>query len=149
MDRAWHRRIPSRYMDAQADYFKAHPESPYVMLADNTQAPFNEYLGLLTEFGFVGGIVLLVGAALLLQAWRKHPYGSSLVAMLCLLSIAVFSLFSYPFRYVHTWMLCGISVTVLFFNAYSPLQSVRRIISLSATLCFVGMSCFSHTSDAD
>ena len=82
----------ARYMDAQADYFKAHPESPYVMLADNTQAPFNEYLGLLTEFGFVGGIVLLVGVVLLLQAWRKHPYGSSRVAMLCLLSIAVFFL---------------------------------------------------------
>ena len=102
-------------MDAQADYFKAHPESPYVMLADNTQAPFNEYLGLLTEFGFVGGIVLLVGVVLLLQAWRKHPYGSSRVAMLCLLSIAVFSLFSYPFRYVHTWMLCGISIVVFAF----------------------------------
>ena len=41
----------AQYMDAQADYFKAHPGSPYVMLADNTQAPFNEYLGLLTEFG--------------------------------------------------------------------------------------------------
>ncbi len=68
----------AQYMDAQADYFKAHPGSPYVMLADNTQAPFNEYLGLLTEFGFVGGIVLLVGVVLLLQAWRKHPYGSSL-----------------------------------------------------------------------
>lgn len=133
----------ARYMDAQADYFKAHPESPYVMLADNTQAPFNEYLGLLTDFGFVGGIVLLVGAALLLQAWRKHPYGSSRVAMLCLLSIAVFSLFSYPFRYAHTWLLCGISVVVLLFNAYSPAQSVRRIISLSVTLCLVGVSCFS------
>lgn len=83
----------ARYMDAQADYFKAHPGSPYVMLADNTQAPFNEYLGLLTEFGFVGGIVLLVGVVLLLQAWRKHPYGSSRVAMLCLLSIAVFPCF--------------------------------------------------------
>lgn len=133
----------ARYMDAQADYFKAHPESPYVMLADNTQAPFNEYLGLLTEFGFAGGIILLVGAALLLRAWWKHPCGSSRVAILCLLSIAVFSLFSYPFRYAHTWLLCGISVVVLLFNAYSPAQSVRRIIFLSATLCFVGVSCFS------
>ena len=133
----------ARYMDAQADYFKAHPGSPYVMLADNTQAPFNEYLGLLTEFGFVGGIVLLVGVVLLLQAWRKHPYGSSRVAMLCLLSIAVFSLFSYPFRYVHTWMLCGISIVVLLFNAYPPALFVCRVISLAATLCLVGAACLS------
>ena len=118
----------AHYMDAQADYFRKHPDSPYARLADNVKAPFNEYLGVLADFGLAGGLALAAIAILLARAWRKHPGGSSHPAMLCLLSVAVFSLFSYPFRYAHTWLYCGLSVAVLLRNAWPlPLKVWRRV----------------------
>ena len=51
----------AHYMDAQADYFRAHPDSPYARLADDVKAPFNEYLGLLADFGLAGGLVEVGG----------------------------------------------------------------------------------------
>ena len=130
------------YMDAQADYFAEHPGSPYALLADNTQAPFNEYLGLLADYGLAGGMALLAAIALLFRAWRRHPSGSSRPAMLCLLSVAIFSLFSYPFRYAHTWVLCGLSVAVLLSNAWMPSWRLRRATAWVAALCLVAASVF-------
>ena len=35
-------------------HFSEHPDSPYVMLADNIAHPFNEYLLLTVNYGLVG-----------------------------------------------------------------------------------------------
>ena len=42
----------ANYMDEQAQFFRTHPNSRYAQLADDVKSPFNEYLGVLTEFGF-------------------------------------------------------------------------------------------------
>ena len=68
----------AHYMEAQADYFRQHPDSPYARLADDVKAPFNEYLGLWTDFGLAGLLAAAAVIALLHRAWRRHPYGSSL-----------------------------------------------------------------------
>ena len=46
--------IEKHYMDAQAAYFNVHPDSPYVMMADNVTHPFNEYIKLLLTMGWLG-----------------------------------------------------------------------------------------------
>lgn len=48
----------AHYMDYQADYFKLHEKSRFSILADNVKQPFNEYLGVLLNFGIVGLLVL-------------------------------------------------------------------------------------------
>lgn len=51
----------AKYMDYQADYFKEYgSQNRYAMLADNVKQPFNEYLGVLINFGIVG-LALLLG----------------------------------------------------------------------------------------
>lgn len=40
----------ANYMDEQAQFFRTHPNSRYAQLADDVKSPFNEYLGVLTEF---------------------------------------------------------------------------------------------------
>ena len=130
----------AHYMDAQADYFRAHPDSPYARLADDVKSPFNEYLGLLTDFGLAGGLVLAALVVLLFRAWRRHPVGSSRPAMLCLLAVAVFSLFSYPFRYAHTWLFCGLCATVSLRNAWPPSPTAWRWIAVPLAGCAVAAS---------
>ena len=129
----------ANYMHQQADFFRLHPESPYSRLADDVKSPFNEYLGLCVSYGLVGAFFLCAVIWIIYLAWRRHPHGSSSTAILCLSSIAVFSLFSYPFRYPHTWFFCAVSISLLLHNAYPVVwhKSRRAILSacvLTATL---------------
>ena len=130
----------AHYMDVQADYFRQHPDSPYVRLADDVKAPFNEYLGLWVDYGLAGLLVLAVAVILLFRAYRRHPAGSSRPAMLCLLSIAIFSLSSYPFRYPHTWILSGVSAAVLLLNAWPPPIRLHKVLTVPTALALIGVS---------
>lgn len=123
------RGFQSSYMDYQAQYFREHSDSRYVLLADDVKHPFNEYLLLLVSLGFIGAFFFLAIIVLLIRAWRIHPHGSSDVAALCLVAVAIFSLFSYPFRYPHTWILCACSVIILTGNA--------RMVSRKAVPCLL------------
>ena len=98
----------SEYMFYQADYFAANPDSRYAQLADNVTHPFNEYLLLAIEYGIVGILLLFLVIVVILRSDRKFS-----VPILCLLSIAVFSCFSYPMRYPFVWILIAYSLTIL------------------------------------
>ena len=115
----------ANYMNYQARYFEQHPNSRYAMLADSVNQPFNEYLRLLADYGVVGGMVLVVFAIWVAKAYRRRRDVVALYALLTLLSIAVFSLFSYPFRYPHTWIVGGVAVWMLWGSAVWS-WSVRR-----------------------
>ena len=130
----------AHYMNVQADYFRHHPDSPYVRLADDVKAPFNEYLGLWVDYGLAGLLVLIAAIILFSRAYRRHPAGSSLPAMLCLLSIAIFSLSSYPFRYPHTWILGGLSAAVLLLNAWPLPIRLHKVLTVPIALVLIGIS---------
>lgn len=132
----------ANYMDEQAQFFRTHPNSRYAQLADDVKSPFNEYLGVLTEFGFIGGTAMLLCAVVLFRMWRKHPGGSSRPALLCLTAIAVFSLFSYPFRYPHTWILCMGSAFVLVLNGHPALRQTTGCLPFVAALLLTTLSVF-------
>lgn len=132
----------ANYMDEQAQFFRTHPNSRYAQLADDVKSPFNEYLGVLTEFGFIGGTAMLLCAVVLFRMWRKHPGGSSRPALLCLTAIAVFSLFSYPFRYPHTWILCMGSTLVLVLNGHPALRQTTGCLSFVTALLLTTLSVF-------
>lgn len=63
----------THYMDYQAHYFEQHPDSKYSMLADNVLCPFNEYLAVLVNFGFLGFFILLAFIFFLLFAIINNP----------------------------------------------------------------------------
>lgn len=50
----------AHYMDFQASYLEQNADSPYVMLADTVQCPFNEFLNILSDYGVVGLAVVLM-----------------------------------------------------------------------------------------
>ena len=95
----------AHYMNYQADYFAQNPESRFAMLADNVLHPFNEYLLLVAEFGLVGLALLLIALFFLFKSAKMDsPY------LLCLMALAVFSLFSYPLKYPFVWVVAAYCV---------------------------------------
>lgn len=103
----------THYMDYQAHHFEQHPDSKYSMLADNVLCPFNEYLAVLVDFGFLGFFILLVFIFFLLFCYYKQPGDEKRAALLSLLSAGVFSLFSYPFTYPFVWVIVCFDIYIL------------------------------------
>ena len=102
------------YMDEQARWFASGKGSEtQALVAGSPEAPFNEFLKLWLEKGLIG--LLLVGALLFYLIKKQHPKENSLTAQDesinthslnqglivalqgALISLLVFSLFSYPF----------------------------------------------------
>jgi len=103
----------ANYMLYQAAYFNKHPDIQHANLAGNTLHPFNEYLLLLCEHGLAGFAVLALLCYLLIRSYRRNPSNEKLAALMSLLALAVFSFFSYPFRYPFTWMILFLNIAVI------------------------------------
>jgi len=90
------------YMQEQAKYLSSsHADESDKILAGNTNHPFNEYLLLLIEQGLIGIALFLL---LLIAVFRSNvPFETP--ALLTLVSIAIFSCFSYPFKYAFVWFM--------------------------------------------
>ncbi|MDR0574022.1 MAG: O-antigen ligase family protein [Tannerella sp.] len=125
------------YMNYQAEYFEHHPDSKYTILADNVNRPFNEYLLLLVNSGLFGLMVLIL---VFYRLWQIFKYNRSktlfdYISYLCLLSIAVFALFSYPLTYPFVWVVGLSSIANLFYPLWRTqkrfLFDLRLIIILA------------------
>lgn len=110
----------AEYMLYQANYFAENPESKFILLSDNIRHPFNEFLLLIAEFGFIAFLLLVLLVIRFILAYRKLQTDKSFILMLALSAITIFSCFSYPFQYPFTWF-------VLVFSASSlSIQSVQN-----------------------
>jgi tetratricopeptide (TPR) repeat protein len=128
-----HGGFKAHYMDYQASYFEKNPESEYAMLADNVKYPFNEYLLLLTNYGFAGFILFLGFVGFMGYSFYRIRYKSIIIwiSAWCLLSIAVFSFFSYPLIYPFVWIIGILSIIVIIRQAKYRIDiSTKLIFSL-------------------
>lgn len=128
----------ARYMDYQADYFRQYGLNRYSMLADNVKHPFNEYLGVLLNFGFVGLLMILALITLLIYCYKKHPCAEKRIAFYSLISIGVFSFFSYTFTYPFTWIvtfLCIIILTKEYIAKVFTCPIIKNTVCIFILLC--------------
>lgn len=130
----------ANYMNYQARYFREHTDSKYILLADDVKRPFNEYLRVIVDYGIIGSVLLLLVILGVVKLWLNHREGSSWIALLSLIGIAVFSLFSYPFRYPYTWVIGVFSVGILVFNVCSVSFQTQKYIYIGAASCMVILS---------
>lgn len=98
----------SQYMTFQAQTFKSSFNEKYIMLADDISHPLNEFMLFLIEHGWIFSII---GLGILLVYLIKAKKNST--HYLCLVSILIFSLFSYPFRYPLTLLIFAYSLSNL------------------------------------
>jgi tetratricopeptide (TPR) repeat protein len=122
----------AEYLNYQADYFRAHPDSPDRLLADDVETPFNEFLKILIEQGIIG---LLLFISLLYILLKKGT--GNYILQSVILFISVFGLFSYPFDRLPFAVLFVFSAAVL--SRYrNPVFTVRlrKMRSLRIPLLF-------------
>ena len=123
----------ANYMNYQARYFEENPNSKYVRLADNTSHPFNEYAGLLVNYGLAGFLFLISLLFYLIRTFRQNTNKTlfTYIACWCLTAIAVFAFFSYPLRYPFVWVILLLNaLTIIRGNQcyLRHLRSIKKII---------------------
>ena len=129
----------ANYMEYLADYFREHPDSSYALLADSVHHPFNEYLLIIIQYGLAGflAFVFLVGITIRQYCNQRAAVDPlSKAAGMCLLSIGVFALFSYPGYYPSTWLMILFCVWVIWGYPLPGVRAIRVLImGLSVVLC--------------
>ena len=109
----------SRYMYHQADYFSCNPGSPFVRMADNINVPFSEPLQIAIEQGVVGlsiasAIIFSVLVPVMIKNGVKKESGQAFYVYAAgLITLLLFSCFSYPFMYIQFHFLLITCLAVL------------------------------------
>ena len=108
--------IEKHYMDAQAAYFSMHPDSPYVMLADNVTHPFNEYIKFTVNYGLVGLTIALCLLVFTIKRLLNSRENVKVIGLAVTTSVFVMCQFSYPFHYAAVWFISAIAIIPAFFK---------------------------------
>lgn len=105
----------AHYMEYQAHYLAENPDSPFILLADNVNNPFNEYLLVLVNFGLVGFSLLLILLVLLFKSLKSisEVYKPLMIGLA--VGIMIWSFFSYPFSVPFVWIIALMIILVAFF----------------------------------
>lgn len=100
-----HNGFTAHYMEYQARYLTENPDSPFILLADNVNNPFNEYLLVLVNYGLAGLSLLLVLLVLLFKSLKSlsEAYKPLMIGMT--VGIMTWSFFSYPFSVPFVWVI--------------------------------------------
>lgn len=128
------------YMSYQADFFNKNPENEFVKVADNTLDPFNEYIGILVNYGIVGFVIFLLCFIFLLRSYFRKKSRESEVAMLSLVGISTFSFFSYAFYYPFVWIVSILCIFVIIGPFKLIISSFLRVlVSLTAITVHIAL----------
>ena len=111
--------------------------SPFILLADNVNNPFNEYLLVLVNYGLAGLSLLLVLLVLLFKRLKSlsEAYKPLMIGMT--VGVMTWSFFSYPFSVPFVWVIVSLILIVAFFP-YVCNHYAKAGITLSL-LCVVGL----------
>ena len=130
----------AHYMDYQADYLITHPDSPFILLAGETQNPFNEFLHVAIIYG-IPCALMFVGI-LIWSIWyiykRVNEYKSILLSMVCILIVWCF--FCYPFNISFVWLMILYIILCLVpskIHLYRP--KICVVVALVLSMCTLYM----------
>lgn len=96
----------THYMNFQANYFRLNPDSPFLLLADETKNPFNEFIHIAIVCGipcsmlFVGGIV-----SIMWYIYRNKQLKHRAVLFSFILVFIIWCMFSYPLTVPFIWLI--------------------------------------------
>lgn len=127
----------AHYLEYQANYFINNPDSPFLLLADNVNNPFNEYILVLINYGLTGFVLLLGLIFLTLRKLWLLQKDYKIVLIALAVAIMVLGFFSYPFSLKFIWALIAFIIMVAFCG------TIRSHRTLSTTvftvICSIGM----------
>lgn len=101
----------AHYMEYQADYLSEHHNTPFVLLADNVNNTFNEYIMLLVTHGIVGFAIIAISTIFVLRSLYKNKTEGPIMLVLAIV-LAIWAFFSYPIGIPFVWVITGLIVLV-------------------------------------
>lgn len=129
----------AHYMTYQAAYFAEHPQSAYADLADNVTHPLCEYLLISVNYGLLGLSVMLLAAFALVRMIRRSESKYRRLCLAICMSIAVCSLFSYPFRMPFIWVVAAYMACVALRTCGKGLARYLTTSFLVVAICLLSL----------
>ena len=135
----------AQYMNYQADYLTTHPNSPFVLLAGETQSPFNEFLHIALIYGIPCAITF--ACVIFWTIWyiytRVIEHKSVLLCTICVL--VTWLMFSYPFNIPFVWLIIlFVCLSMINRKTKPPMPKLCMSLVLTAgaaclySLCVIG-----------
>lgn len=122
------------YMPYQADFFKKHPQSHFTSVADNVSFPYNELLRIGVEWGIIGVIIIL---SCLKSLFNRRYDEQDINIKGVLVTLLVFSMFSYPFDVLPLLLLFPILTGLSKSQLYSSPYFSQKYIKGWQIACFI------------
>lgn len=124
----------ANYMDYQANYLSSHPDSEFILLADNVNNPFNEYILVLVNYGLCGFVCLLALIIFAIKRIITLDGDNKILLFSITVVVMVVGAFSYPFSEPFIWIVVGLIIM-------SALLSRNRIANvLVPIICTIAIS---------
>lgn len=128
-----------KYMLYQAEYFRSNPDSIFSMVADNAAYPYNEFIHVIVELGFIGGLIFIL-LLIVVFKFAKHRHILS-----PLTTLLVFSCFSYPSWNLFLLILFPVFVGIAGCNKtvlnFAP-NHCRHILTWLSISCIIGIASY-------
>lgn len=128
----------SQYMNYQADYLSKNPSNPFLLLADETKNPFNEFIHIAVIWGIP--CALLFTSVIIWLMWhiynRKNKYRPILFSSI--LVFFIWCMFSYPLNIPFVWL-------IIFFIILSSIPiklNKSKNIAKTIVVLSLGSLCF-------
>lgn len=104
----------SHFMWYQSKFLSAHPNSPFLLLADNITNPFNEFLYIGISYGTIGLICTIIFFTLMWQQISLIKCKQKKILSALYLILMCWCMFSYPLHVPFVWIIILlITITIL------------------------------------
>lgn len=129
----------THYMVYQANYLTKNPNSSFLLLADNVNNPFNEYMLVLVNYGLVVFFILLYVIVIIYKQLKTQQETYIILTIGLMVVLLVWSFFSYPFSIPFIWIVTMLIIIIAFLPVackhYLPICITLIIICITG-LCF-------------
>lgn len=106
----------ANYMLHQAQYFFRNPSSEYLLLADNTNNPYNEFLYFSVEYGIIATILLIFIIIGISYNIARNINNYKSVYLSLFVTIIIWAIFSYPLKASFVWIVLTYIIICTFEN---------------------------------
>ncbi len=134
----------SSYMEYQAEFLDLHPESPFILQADNINHPFNEFLMITIRYGIVGLVSLIFAFVQVTIGVVKNCEKGKGLLLSQVAVLFIWCFFSYPFRIPFVWVTVSIVIIMIIEKSVSP--NFLRIGRITMLPVFVYLMCLTATT---
>ena len=128
-----------KYMLKQAEYFRENLDSQYAWFADEIKHPLNEFILTWVEFGILGTLLHIGIFIFLFIRLKKRKDTFSFTFFLSIVSIFIFSLFSYPMTYPLSWVILILCFYVAFNKELKSVYNRIHFRKIFLVFCLIGI----------